>query len=66
MLDALEAAYPMLRGAIRDHGTVKPREFMRFLACARDLSVESADAPVPGAVAGGGERFLVVEAIARG
>ena len=27
VLDALEAAYPVLRGTIRDHGTLKRRAF---------------------------------------
>jgi molybdopterin synthase sulfur carrier subunit len=66
VLDALEAAYPMLRGTIRDHGTLKRRDFMRFFACARDLSLESPDAPLPEEVAQGKEPFLVVGAIAGG
>ena len=32
VLDALEAAYPVLRGTIRDHGTLKRRPFLRFLS----------------------------------
>ena len=32
VLDALEARYPMLRGTIRDHGTLKRRAFVRFFA----------------------------------
>ena len=66
VLDALEAAYPMLRGTIRDHGTLKRRDFMRFFACARDLSLESPDKPLPEAVAKGAEPFLVVGALAGG
>jgi molybdopterin synthase sulfur carrier subunit len=66
VLDALEAAYPALRGTIRDHGTLKRRGFMRFFACARDLSLESPDAALPDAVAEGTEPFLVVGAIAGG
>ena len=30
VLDALEAAYPMLQGTIREHGTLKRRAFLRF------------------------------------
>ena len=30
VLDALEARYPMLRGAIRDHDTQQRRPFLRF------------------------------------
>ncbi len=66
VLDALEAAYPMLRGTIRDHVTQQRRPFLRFFACAQDLSHESPDAPLPDAVAMGIEPFLVMGAIAGG
>ena len=66
ILDALEARYPMLQGTIRDHVTQQRRAFVRFFACAQDLSLESPDAPVPDAVASGAEPFLVVGAIAGG
>jgi len=66
VLDALEASYPMLRGAIRDHVTQERRAFVRFFACGRDLSHEPPDAPLPDAVAAGDEPFLVVGAIAGG
>jgi sulfur-carrier protein len=66
VLDALEASYPTLRGAIRDHGTKERRAFLRFFACSEDLSHESPDAPLPEAVATGTEPFLVVGAIAGG
>jgi len=66
ILDALEARYPMLRGAIRDHVTQQRRAFVRFFACSEDLSHESPDAPLPEAVAIGAEPFLVVGAIAGG
>jgi molybdopterin synthase sulfur carrier subunit len=66
VLDALEATYPMLRGAIRDHGTLQRRAFLRFFACSEDLTHESPDAPLPEAVASGAEPFLVVGAIAGG
>ena len=66
VLDALEATYPMLRGAIRDHGTQQRRAFLRFFACSEDLSHELPDAPLPEAVATGAEPFLVVGAIAGG
>ena len=42
-LDALEAAYPMLRGTIRDHATLQRRPFLRFFACEEDLSHEPPD-----------------------
>jgi molybdopterin converting factor small subunit len=66
VLDALEARYPMLRGTIRDHGTLKRRAFVRFFACEQDLSHESPDAPLPDAVATGTEPFLIVGAMAGG
>ena len=66
ILDALEAAYPMLRGTIRDHGTQERRPLVRFFACERDLSHESPDAPLPDAVAMGEEPFLIVGAMAGG
>jgi hypothetical protein len=66
VLDALEAQYPMLRGAIRDHDTLQRRPFLRFFACEEDLSNESPDAPLPDAVASGTEPFIVIGAIAGG
>ena len=66
VLDALEARYPVLRGAIRDHVTHKRRPFVRFFACERDLSHEPPDAPLPEAVASGAEPLLVVGAMAGG
>jgi sulfur-carrier protein len=66
VLDALEAAYPMLRGTIRDQTTLRRRAFIRFFACRKDLSNEAPDAPLPEAVASGAEPFLVVGAIAGG
>jgi hypothetical protein len=66
VLDALEERYPMLRGTIRDHVTQKRRAFLRFFACAQDLSHEPPDAPLPDEVATGAEPFLIVGAIAGG
>jgi len=66
ILDALEAAFPMLRGTIRDHFTKQRRPFVRFFACEEDVSHEAPDAPLPAAIATGREPFLVVGAIAGG
>jgi sulfur-carrier protein len=66
VLDALEAAYPMLQGTIRDHVTLKRRAFVRFYACEQDLSHEPPDSPLPDEVAKGEEPFLVVGAMAGG
>jgi molybdopterin converting factor small subunit len=65
-LSALEASYPVLRGAIRDHQTLRRRAFVRYFACQQDLSHEGADYPLPGPVLAGAEPFLVVGAIAGG
>jgi len=66
ILDALEARYPMLRGTVRDHVTLKRRAFVRFFACEQDLSHTSPDAALPDAVATGAEPFLIVGAMAGG
>jgi hypothetical protein len=66
ILDAIEARYPMLQGAIRDHGTLQRRAFLRFFACEQDLSHESPDAPLPEAVSSGKEPFIILGAIAGG
>lgn len=66
VLDALEASYPVLRGAIRDHVTQRRRPFIRFFACERDLSHDSPDDPLPAPVASGAEPLLIVGAMAGG
>ena len=66
VLDALEARYPVLRGTIRDHGTLKRRPFVRFFACKEDLSLEPPETKLPDEVVSGAEPFLIVGAIAGG
>src|SRR5258708_14067687 len=66
VLDALEARYPMLRGTIRDHGTLKRRPFLRFFACQEDLSLDPMENPLPASVADGREPLLIIGAIAGG
>jgi hypothetical protein len=66
VLDAVERDFPVLRGTIRDHLTLKRRPFLRFFACGVDLSHEQVDAPLPRTVANGDEPFLVIGAIAGG
>ena len=66
VIDALEAAYPVLRGTIRDYATDRRRAYLRFFACGLDLSHEAPDAPLPEEVADGREPFLVVEGRWRG
>jgi molybdopterin converting factor small subunit len=66
VLDALESDFPALRGTIRDRRTAARRAFVRFFACELDLSHEDPDAPLPAAVAGGQEPFIVIGAMAGG
>lgn len=66
LIDALEAAYPVLRGTIRDHGSEKRRPMIRFYACQEDLSHDPPDTPLPDAVVSGREPLLIVAAIAGG
>ena len=66
VLDALEARYPVLRGTVRDHGTLKRRPFIRFFACKEDLSLEPPETPLPDEVARGVEPFLIIGAMAGG
>lgn len=65
VLDALERRLPVLRGAIREHGSLKRRPFLRFFVCGQDWSHRSVDEALPPAVAAG-EVFMVVGAIAGG
>ena len=66
ILDALEARYPMLRGTIRDQITQTRRPMLRFFGCARDLTHEPPDSPLPEAIVKGTEPYLIVGAIAGG
>lgn len=66
VLDALEARYPVLRGTIRDHGTLKRRPFLRYFACKEDLSLDPPEAKLPDEVVNGKEPFLIIGAIAGG
>jgi len=66
VLEALEARYPVLRGTIRDHLTLRRRPFVRFFACKEDLSFEPPETKLPDAVATGAEPFLIVGAMAGG
>jgi len=66
VLDALETKYPVLRGTVRDHVTLKRRPFIRFFACKEDLSLEPPDTPLPEAIVKGEEPFLIIGAMAGG
>jgi hypothetical protein len=66
VLDALEVAYPMLRGTVRDHSTKQRRAFIRFFACGEDLSEQLPDDLLPDPVAAGTQVFRIVGAMAGG
>ncbi len=66
VLDALECAYPQLRGTIRDQTTLKRRPFLRFFACNEDISHEPSDVPLPSPIATAVEPLLIIGAIAGG
>lgn len=66
VLDHLEASYPALRGAIREHGTLRRRPFVRFFACKEDLSHEPPETPLPPAVVSGEEPLMIIGAMAGG
>jgi molybdopterin synthase sulfur carrier subunit len=66
VITAIETAYPLLCGTIRDYSTEKRRPFVRFFACEQDLSHERPETRLPDAVVNGKEPFLVVGATAGG
>jgi hypothetical protein len=66
VLDALEARYPVLRGTIREHETLKRRKLVRFFANKEDWSDQSPDMPLPDEVARGAEPLLIIGAMAGG
>ncbi len=66
VLEALEARFPVLRGSIRDHATLRRRPFVRFFACEQDLSQEPTDTVLPEPIATGVEPFLIIGAMAGG
>jgi molybdopterin synthase sulfur carrier subunit len=66
VLDALEARHPVLRGAIRDHATLRRRPFVRFYACKEDLSHEPLETQLPDEIVGGIEPFIIIGAMAGG
>ncbi|MEY2485469.1 MAG: sulfur-carrier protein [Verrucomicrobiota bacterium] len=66
IIDSLESNYPMLRGTIRDHATLKRRPLVRFFVCGEDASHDPPDTPLPDAIAKGTEPFFIMGAIAGG
>ncbi|MRS04118.1 hypothetical protein EG832_13000 [bacterium] len=66
VLDALELAYPMLQGTIRDHVSKERRPYVRYFACGMDFSHESTDMEIPALVQDGVEPLRIVGAMSGG
>lgn len=66
VLNALEQHFPMLRGTIRDHVTLRRQPKVRFYANEQDLTHQDPDLPLPDAVASGAKPFMIVGAISGG
>jgi molybdopterin synthase sulfur carrier subunit len=66
ILDALEDRYPMLRGTVREHVTLKRRPRVRFFADGEDVTHESPDVLLPESIASGKLPFMIVGAVAGG
>ncbi len=66
VLDAVEARYPVLRGTIREHGTLKRRAFLRYFVCQADWSLQPPETLLPDEVINGREPFMIIGAIAGG
>jgi molybdopterin synthase sulfur carrier subunit len=66
IIDAIEEAYPVLGGTIRDRATMERRKFVRFFVSGEDWSHEPPETLVPEEVATGQEPFVVIGAMAGG
>jgi hypothetical protein len=66
VIEALEQKYPVLKGTIRDYGTLKRRPLVRYFVCAEDWSHDPPDRPLPQAIVDGTEPFYIIGAIAGG
>jgi hypothetical protein len=66
VIDAIESAYPMLCGTIRDHVTKKRRPLLRYFACEKDVSHEPPETLLPDAILTGAEPFIIWGAVAGG
>jgi molybdopterin synthase sulfur carrier subunit len=66
VIEAVESKFPMLRGTIREHETLKRRPLVRFFACGEDISHEPPEVLLPDAIAKGDEPFFIIGAIAGG
>lgn len=66
VIEAVEAAFPALRGTIRDPESGKRRPFLRYYALEEDLSHDRPETLLPTAVAEGREPFIVLGSISGG
>lgn len=66
VMEALESTYPVLRGMVREHGSLKRRAFVRFFACGQDVSFLDVDEPLPAGIVDGTDPFMIVGAVAGG
>ena len=66
VLDALEALYPMLRGTIREHLSLRNRPRIRFFAENKDVTHTAPDTALPDSVAGGEQPLRIVGAVSGG
>lgn len=66
VLDALEAAYPSLRGLLRDPSTGKRRPMIRFFVAEEDISHIEMDDDITSKTNSGAEALWIVAAISGG
>ena len=66
VLEAVESQYPVLRGTIREHVTLKRRSLVRFFVCKEDWSERPMNTPLPAEIVNGSEPLLIIGAMAGG
>lgn len=66
VLDALESRYPMLRGTVREHVSLKRRPRVRFFADGEDVTHNSPDDILPEPILNGTQPFMIIGAVAGG
>lgn len=66
VMDALESAYPSLRGLLRDPATARRRPMIRFFVAEEDISHTALDAEIGEQLNGGKEPIWIVAAISGG
>ena len=66
VLDVIEAAYPALKGTIRDHASKQRRAYIRFFVCGEDWSHEPLNTPLPEDILSGQEPVRIIGAMSGG